>query len=197
MHTVCAVFCACWWLGGANEGGPQQPITTQHNTEQYKTRQNWTIPHLLLCVGRGPCVCAVLYACWWLGGAEGGGPIKWCCDKTCRKTKGRTTQNPNLTSHLIFTLTPAPPPPPSPPPPFHPLTHLTLPTPQARQGGNRRQMKQNLNSKFGFPASKFGTLRNTNCLLRIISYKFLVYNMKLIFVIYLIVVQFRLAVFFV
>ena len=124
VHSVCAVFCACWWLGGANEGGPQQPITTQHNTEQYKTRQNWTIPHLLLCVGRGPCVCAVLYACWWLGDAEGGGPIKWCCDKTCRKTKGRTTQNPNLTSHLIFTLTYSLPPAPI---PYPPSTHLPYP----------------------------------------------------------------------
>ena len=98
---------------------PRLNNRSQHNTTQHKTKQEnnppyvvCTLPVRLLCGG------TVLCACWWLGGANGGGSIKWCCDKTRQKEQGTTAQNPNFTSPLNIKLYPRPP-----PTPFHSPTH--------------------------------------------------------------------------
>ena len=130
---VCIVCALSFVLAGGLRGQMKEGLNnqSQHNTTLNNARQDKTAQyHIFCCVWAVSLVCA-LY-CMLAGGlgAEGGGPIKWCCDKTCRKTKGRTTQNLNLKSQLIFTLTPAP--------PTHllaPFTHLPPPPlpPQARQ----------------------------------------------------------------
>jgi hypothetical protein len=119
---------------------------SQHKTTQDKTNKN-NYPPYVACTPpvRLLCGCTVLCACWWLRGANEGGSIKWCCDKTRQKEQGATAQNPNFTSHLNITLYPRPP-----PTPFPSTTHSPAyqsPPTHARQGENKRQMKQNLNLK--------------------------------------------------
>ncbi len=140
-----------------------------------------TLPVRLLCG------CTVLCACWWLGGANGGGSIKWCCEKTRQKEQGTTAQNPIFTSPLHIKLYPRPP-----PTPFHSPTHSP-----ASKYPHHMQDKEGTKDKWNkIWISKIGTLRNTNCLQRIISYKFYVYNPKLNFVIYFIFIQYLLVSFF-
>ncbi len=196
----CTVLCACWWLGGANEGGPikwrcdktrqkeqsttaQNPFLTshlnitlylrppsapfpspthspiQHNTTQHKTKQDNNPPYVVCTLPvRLLCGCTVRCACWWLGGANGGGSIKWCCDKTRQKEQGTTAQNPIFTSPLNIKLYPSPP-----PTPFHSPTHSP-----ASQSPHPMQDKETNETKFEFKNSEH-ELSTTHYLIQILS----------------------------